>query len=85
MPKRKLLALLLASLICNAAGGLASRLAGGLALAAAAGLDGLLKITGVDSNDSLHYENSFSDKYYTINVLNKYNVFCRLCQDKARI
>ena len=49
-----LLGLLLAVLVSNTAGGLASGLAGGLALAAAAGLYGLLEVTGLYGNDSFH-------------------------------
>jgi hypothetical protein len=41
-------------LICNAARGLACRLARGLALAAAAVLHGVLDILGLDGSDSLH-------------------------------
>ena len=46
--------LVLALLVGNTAGGLASRLAGGLALAAATVLDGLCNILSFDSIDSLH-------------------------------
>ena len=46
--------LVLALLICNAAGGLASRLAGGLALAASAVLNCVVEILGFDSLDSVH-------------------------------
>ncbi len=53
--KIKLLVLILALLICNAARGLASRLAGGLALAAATVLSGLCNILGLNSVDSLHF------------------------------
>ena len=53
---QNLLARIFASLICNTAGGLASGLARGLALAAAAGLNGLGEITGLDGDDSLHIE-----------------------------
>ena len=54
--EQKLLAFLLAFalLICNAAAGLASRLAGGLALAASAVLRALAKVLGFDSLDMLH-------------------------------
>ena len=44
----------LASLVGDAAAGLASRLAGSLALAAAALLSALAKITGLDGLDMLH-------------------------------
>jgi len=44
-----------ALLICNAARGLASRLAGGLALAASAVLYGLSNILGFDSLNSIHW------------------------------
>jgi len=54
--KIKLLVLILALLICNAARGLASRLAGGLALAAATVLSGLCNILSFDSVDSLHFK-----------------------------
>ena len=50
----ELLGLLLAVLVCNTAGGLASGLAGSLALAASAGLNGLLQVTGLYGNNSLH-------------------------------
>jgi hypothetical protein len=52
-----LLILILALLICNAARGLASRLAGGLALTAATVLYGLCNIFSFDSIDSLHFYN----------------------------
>ena len=54
--EQKLLAFLLAFalLICNAAAGLASRLAGGLALAASAVLCALAKVLGFNSLDMLH-------------------------------
>ena len=55
--KIKLLVLTLALLICNAARGLASRLAGGLALAAATVLNGLCNILSFNSIDSLHFVN----------------------------
>jgi hypothetical protein len=55
--KTKLLVLILALLICNAARGLASRLAGGLALAAATVLCGLCNILSLNSIDSLHFVN----------------------------
>ena len=48
--------MILALLICNAARGLASRLARGLALAASAVLNGLCNILGLDSLNSLHYK-----------------------------
>ena len=51
---RRFLFLILALLICNAARGLACRLARGLALAAAAVLHGVLDILGLDGSDSLH-------------------------------
>jgi hypothetical protein len=50
----KLLALVLAGLVCDAAAGLASRLAGSLALAAAAVLGALAQRTGLDGLDVLH-------------------------------
>ena len=52
----QLLALLgtLTLLVCNAAAGLASRLAGGLALAAAAVLGALAHVAGLKGLDSLH-------------------------------
>ena len=50
-----LLFLVLALLICDAAAGLASRLARGLALAASAVLCALAKVTSLDSFDMLHY------------------------------
>ena len=49
--------LLLALLVCNAAAGLASRLAGGLALAAATVLSALAQVTGFQSLDSFHNSN----------------------------
>ena len=52
----QLLALLgaLALLVCNAAAGLASRLAGGLALAATAVLSAVAQITGLDGLNMFH-------------------------------
>ena len=52
----QLLALLgaLALLVCNAAAGLASRLAGGLALAAAAVLSAVAQVAGLDGLDMFH-------------------------------
>ena len=50
----QLLRLLFASLVSNAARGLASGLAGSLALAASAVLNGSLEVTGIDSTNSLH-------------------------------
>ena len=52
----QLLALLgtLTLLVCNAAAGLASRLAGGLALAAAAVLSAVAQVASLDSLDMLH-------------------------------
>ena len=47
--------MILALLICNAARGLASRLARGLALAAAAVLNGLCNIFGLDGLNSVHW------------------------------
>ena len=52
---RKLLLLVLALLVSNAAAGLASRLARGLALATAAVLCALAKVASLDSLDMLHY------------------------------
>ena len=52
--KTKLLVLILALLICNAARGLASRLAGGLALAAAAVYEAGIEVSGVEGVDSVH-------------------------------
>ena len=49
------LLVILALLICNAAGGLASRLAGGLALAASAVFNSLGNILCFDSLDSAHF------------------------------
>ena len=46
--------LLLALLVCNRAGGLASRLAGGLALAAAALGSGFFQVSLVQSLDVFH-------------------------------
>ena len=46
--------LFLALLVCNAAAGLASRLAGSLALTAAAVLGALAQVTGLKSLDSFH-------------------------------
>ena len=54
MPNAKLL-IVFALLICNAARGLASRLARGLALAASAVLNGLCNIFGFDSLNSVHW------------------------------
>ncbi len=51
----QLLALILTLLICNAARGLASRLAGGLALAATAVLYGFCNILSFDSVNSFHF------------------------------
>mgnify|MGYP006974415236 CR=1 FL=1 len=55
----QLLALLgvLTLLVCNAAAGLASRLAGSLALAAAAVLCAVAQITGLDRLDMFHDSN----------------------------
>ena len=53
---------LLALLVGNTAGGLASRLAGSLALAAAAGDGALNEISGFDGLNSLHYERSNLNK-----------------------
>ena len=52
----QLLALLsaLALLVCNAAAGLASRLAGGLALAATTVLSAVAQIAGLNSLDMFH-------------------------------
>ena len=52
----QLLALLgaLALLVCNAAAGLASRLAGGLALTAAAVLSAVAQVAGLDGLDMFH-------------------------------
>ena len=47
----------LALLVCNAAAGLASRLAGGLAFAAAAALSALNEITGTNGLDVFHNSN----------------------------
>ena len=44
----------LALLVCNAAAGLASRLAGGLAFAAAAVLSAVAEIAGLEGLDMLH-------------------------------
>ena len=55
-----LLSALFASLVCNAAGGLASRLAGGLALAAAAVLSGSAEVARIDGLNSLHDHIPFS-------------------------
>ena len=52
--RRQLFLLVLALLICNAAAGLASRLAGGLALAATTVFSALAQIAGFDSLDVLH-------------------------------
>ena len=52
--KISLLILVLALLVCDAAAGLASRLAGGLALAAAAVLGALAQIAGFDGLNMLH-------------------------------
>ena len=49
----------LAFLVCNAAAGLASRLAGSLALAAATVLCALAQVTSFDGLDSLHCGFSF--------------------------
>ena len=46
---------MLALLICNAAAGLASRLARGLALTAAAVLCALAEVASLDGLDMLHY------------------------------
>ena len=53
---RRLLFLILALLICNAARGLACRLARGLALAAATVFNGLCNILGFNGLDSAHDE-----------------------------
>ena len=45
----------LALLVSNTAGGLASRLAGGLAFAAAAAVYALVQVTSFDSSDSVHF------------------------------
>ena len=52
--KNKLLILVLALLVGDAAAGLAGRLAGGLALAAAAVLGALAQIAGLDGLNMLH-------------------------------
>ena len=52
--RKSVVVLVLALLVCNAARGLASRLARGLALAAAAVLNGVCDILGFDSLDSCH-------------------------------
>ena len=49
-----LLVFVFAVLVCNRAGRLAGRLAGGLALAAAADLQGLLQVSGIQSLNALH-------------------------------
>ena len=48
------LLIILALLVCDAARGLAGRLAGGLAFAAAAGLEGLVEVSCVESLYSFH-------------------------------
>ena len=55
-PGMQLLAFLsaLALLVCNAAAGLASRLAGGLALAAAAVYEAGVEVSGIEGVDSVH-------------------------------
>ena len=52
--RRQIFLLVLALLICNAAAGLASRLAGGLALAATALNSAVAQVTGLQSLDSFH-------------------------------
>ena len=61
----QLLALLsaLALLVCNAAAGLASRLAGGLALAATAVLSAVTQVASLDSLDVFHI---FTFRFYEI-------------------
>ena len=58
--------LFLALLVCNAAAGLASRLAGGLALAAATVLSALAQVTGFQSLDSFHNSNLQSLEFLTV-------------------
>ena len=79
----QLLALLgaLALLICNAAAGLASRLAGGLALAASAVLCACAKVLCFDSLNMLHDKPPnykflliISHKKYNVNIYEK-NIF----------
>ena len=52
----------LALLVCDAAAGLAGRLAGSLALAAATVLGALAQVAGLDSLDSLHVFLLLSDR-----------------------
>jgi len=59
---------LLALLICNAAGGLAGRLARGLALAAAAGFERVLEVAGTQSFDPFHGKSSFKETALTHRV-----------------
>ena len=67
-----LLVLVLALLVCNSAGSLASRLAGSLALAAAALSSSFLKSAGVQSLDVSHDIISFH-----ILIVSGKNKFCR--------
>ena len=66
----QLLALLgvLTFLVCNAAAGLASRLAGGLALAAAAVLCAVAQITGFDGLDMFHVFSPSVQQIYRISL-----------------
>ena len=52
--RRQIFLLVLTLLICNAAAGLASRLAGGLAFAAAAILSAVAQITSLDGLNMFH-------------------------------
>lgn len=59
---------LLADLICNTAGGFARGLAGSLALAAAARLEGLVKVAGAESFYSFHGDNSLMNYCLRFNI-----------------
>ncbi len=71
---QKLLVFILALLICNTAGGLASRLAGSLALTASARLYALRKVTCFNRLDSFHSRNLL------IKHILHYTTFFFVCQ-----
>ena len=74
--KNKLLILVLALLVGDAAAGLAGRLAGGLALAAAAVLGALAQIAGLDGLNMLH--GKIPPGLFILFI--ECTMFCRVCQ-----
>ena len=78
MKSKLFLKALLALLVRNTAGSLASGLAGGLALAAAAVLYALLEIACFDSLDSLHGNLLLYDLYDNLTIIR------RFCQSQIR-